>query len=478
MSSLAVVSAPSTSARLRALQQGRGAGFLAAIGADDEDAVVAEILACVMYDPRWDRQLETREVYYAELLLALDADVAPIWSRLVELAGDEAAAEAGAWLPIGVLTEMAARGSASASALLDRAIGEAILFRECFLMLEESGGSDLVKRVVSTSAVRRLVHRVTADQLIELVDLSAAPWDHWAREVRELRFLVERRGGRAALSPARRLRALTEGSGTEPLDDATPTAYAIEQLGDASGHLAFELLDGRRDRQTTLQLLSAATGDDDAIAGRALALLGRRGYTGLIDDAEEFLRAQTRPPEPASRRRRTGYIQYLESMPPELVLPRARKWLLESWPLDAAAVGILERHATADDRAILESVAGRAMTTGALYHLCGLLEAIGRIASPASIPFLRTVHQEVPYAWARRRALRALMPHTGDPAIDRLFFQALWDCEPDTRALACEGVDLERTGARRRVEDLRNDVREDAEVRAAARARLDAVDRA
>jgi hypothetical protein len=474
MTSLALVSAPSTSARLRALQQGRGAGFLAAIGADDEDSVVAEVLACVMYDPRWDRQLETREVYYAELLLALDADVTPIWGRLVELAGDEAAADAGAWLPIGVLTEMAARGSAAAAALLDRAVGEAVLFRECFLMLEESGGSELVKRVVSSASVRRLVRQVAADQLIELVDLSAAPWDQWAREVPELRFLTERRGGRAALSPARRLRALTEGPLTDSFDESMPSALAIERLADAGGHLAFELLDGRRDRETLLLLLSAATSDDDATAGRALALLGRRGYIGLIDDAEEFLRAQSRPPDPAARRRRTGYIQYLEAMPPDLVLPRARRWLLEAWPLDAAAVGILERHATAEDRAVLESVAGRALATGALYHLCGLLEALGRIASPASIPFLRTVHQEVPYAWARRRALRALLPHTGDPAIDRLFFQALWDCEPDTRALACEGVDLERTGARRRVEDLCDDLREDAEVRAAAKARLDA----
>jgi len=57
------------SSLLGQLQRGRGMGFLAAL--DAPPTVVAPLLLeCIIYDPRWDAQLEQRADYYALLPLS------------------------------------------------------------------------------------------------------------------------------------------------------------------------------------------------------------------------------------------------------------------------------------------------------------------------------------------------------------------------------------------------------------------------
>ena len=58
--------APTT--RLSQLQRGRGAGFRAAIASGRE--AHDDVLQCVTTDPRVDSQGESRERYYAELIVA------------------------------------------------------------------------------------------------------------------------------------------------------------------------------------------------------------------------------------------------------------------------------------------------------------------------------------------------------------------------------------------------------------------------
>jgi hypothetical protein len=88
------------------LQRGRGAGWLRAArspaGAD-------LLLACVARDPRWDRQVEPRGDYYAQL--ALHLSVPPSALPAVADPDDD-------WLRREVLQGMAARGSAAAGRLL------------------------------------------------------------------------------------------------------------------------------------------------------------------------------------------------------------------------------------------------------------------------------------------------------------------------------------------------------------------------
>ena len=69
------------------LRQGRGAGFLAALAGGPE--VEAELIECVLNDPRWDQQVESRSDYYARLLLAVGADLSQLGERLDQVDRDD-----------------------------------------------------------------------------------------------------------------------------------------------------------------------------------------------------------------------------------------------------------------------------------------------------------------------------------------------------------------------------------------------------
>jgi hypothetical protein len=90
------------------LRHGRGAGFRAVLDAGPRTS--DDLLDCVLNDPRWDRQVEARDDYYARLLIATGANIDILRRRVAEEAPD--ADEADFWLPVGVLSEMCRRGEA------------------------------------------------------------------------------------------------------------------------------------------------------------------------------------------------------------------------------------------------------------------------------------------------------------------------------------------------------------------------------
>ncbi|GAB3432283.1 hypothetical protein [Flindersiella endophytica] len=95
------------------LQRGRGAGWLRARAAGSR-AGADLLLACVAHDPRWDRQVEPRGDYYAQL--ALHLSVPPAALPVAADPDDD-------WLRLQVLQGMASRGSAAAARLLADAGG-------------------------------------------------------------------------------------------------------------------------------------------------------------------------------------------------------------------------------------------------------------------------------------------------------------------------------------------------------------------
>jgi hypothetical protein len=79
------------------LRCGRGDGYRAALSA----VALDDVIACVVDDPRWDRQVENRDEYYATLLMRMNADFQPIVDCILQ--SSENADESTCWLPIGVL---------------------------------------------------------------------------------------------------------------------------------------------------------------------------------------------------------------------------------------------------------------------------------------------------------------------------------------------------------------------------------------
>jgi hypothetical protein len=79
------------------------------------------------------------------------------------------------------------------------------------------------------------------------------------------------------------------------------------------------------------------------------------------------------------------------------------------------------------------------------------------------------VVRDVPYSYARWRALAAQAPHADRPEVDALFTDALWDAELEARLIACEQADLASATVHARLDEIVADDHEDRELRELAR---------
>jgi hypothetical protein len=461
-----------SAARLQLLRQGRGNGFREALRGGA--AAAEHVVSCVVDDPRWDRQVEQREHYYASLLVLLDTDIAPIAERV--LCEDEKRDESDLWLPIGVLAELARRAIEPARAALAEAIRRGRWWRPCFDALEAVGGEVLVRGVVRAEDVRSLFHFVDADALIEATQTVAAPWEAWAVEVPALRFLSSaRRRPNAERKPmsgpahwiAARIREPEDASSSSSMTTAELLELAITP--GASRHIE-KILRMRTDAITTRTLCHAANAGTLEQRIVALRVLGEHGCQDFVAAAEHFLREESRQARAECKEHRTrhAYLRYLEQLPAGATLERARQWFTEPWPLSLAAELILAQHATRDDRLSLEEGGAAALMSDDSYRLCSIVDALAAIGDPESIPFLGEVYSRAPYSYARRRAVKALVPHVAHDLARDLIEEALWDCEAESRELACAAVSSRKIRTARRLAELANDEFEDAAVRTAA----------
>lgn len=458
---------------LRMLRQGRGNGFREALHAGPSTA--EDVLSCVLDDPRWDRQVEQRDPYYAALLVRFDVDIAPIADRVLREDNDED--ESAFWLPIGVLAEMSRRGDEPAMAALAEAIRRASRWRACLDALEAAGGEVLIRAVVQSRDVQCLAQSVDAEALVDAMRMVAAPWEEWASEVVALRFLSD-----AKTRPGTESKPMSGPVGwaaariRRPANPAvSPSLTTDELLGLAitpgASMQIEEILRTRSDEPTAQSLCRAATGGTAEQRLVALGVLGGRGCVQFLEEAERSLRdeSQQSRAERTKHRTRHAYLRYLERLPPDFTLERARQWFKEPWPLSLAGEHILAQHATRDDRPMLEEAGSVALASNEMYRLCSIVDALATIGAWESVPLLHEVYSVAPYSYARRRVVNALLPHVRDDHVARdLVEEALWDCEAEARELACGAVSFQSITTARRLAELTEDQFEETAVRAAA----------
>jgi hypothetical protein len=154
-----------------------------------------------------------------------------------------------------------------------------------------------------------------------------------------------------------------------------------------------------------------------------------------------------------------------------LTLPLAREWFASPRPLSLAGEGILAVHATRDDRILLETAGAAALEGGDMYRLCSVIDGLATIGAVESVPFLSDVYSAAPYSFARRRTVKALVPHAARGPVQELLVESLWDCESESRELACGSVSLTELSTCRRLAEVADDVFEEPDTRQAARAR-------
>jgi hypothetical protein len=483
------------------LQRGRGRGARAAAATPGAGDLVFD---CVRHDPRWDRRIESRSLYYARLIVDLELPTGPIAAHLFGPAdhADQTDPDEGRTaLAIAVLADLVRLSRRDAAEPLRRYAWDGCNWYDALDALVALDDPDLLDGLDELA-----VARCADDDLFGLTVHDTAGIGRWAaRQPRIAAALETRRAHRrprehrrrSAVSPAssdadllelaRRLgrrpgvppalqgavlpspgagcppsaagcppsgAARTPPGTSQPSASGTPTppgdpSMPVGRLFTFPGRRA--PLPGRR---------SPGTATDQGLA--AILELGRRRSPLVLDIAEQLL--------PLGPHRSGGAIfRALRDLGPAAV-PRARTWAADERPYADVAIRILARHGSARDIPVLLGRLDRALNEREWACAAGPVEGLGRLRAAAAVPALRAAWQPTNYSYLRPRllaALQAIDPQVAEPYA----VEALWDCEDHARARAARAVPLAgETGLRLR--RLRDEAAEDPEVRAAAARRL------
>lgn len=406
------------------LQRGRGQGFREAL-TDDRAVATAALLECVVHDPRWDRQVEARHNYYGDLAFALEVDISPIESHLVDLDVEDGDPIAPG-LPIDVLAVMARRGRADALAVLRRYVATGWQWATAIMAMKHfpadfTSGLDAV-------LVERFPRAEDLAEAVEDITYGSLRWP-----------LPVWLSSNARISEARRLleRQQAERAAETSADDVALDAEGLRRA-----------------------LAPDAPGDSRAAALRAL---GRQGDPAVIEPAIDAIRSGTPGLDVAGR---AALFQLLRKKP----LERARDWIGMDGHFGDIAIHMLEHWGTSADAPVLRDVVRRALDGGETnYNECAAVEGLVRLEDSGSLPLFERVYVETDYSYLRVRAARGLSKVSPTFSRDRAV-ECLWDCEPGTRMIGCATAELSL--ARMRIDEIAADEMEEDDVRASARSRL------
>lgn len=429
MNAAAPALAPPTT-RLGQLQRGRGDGHLAAQAA----AALAhdDLLQCLCTDPRADRQLEHRARYYGELLVAVELPLAPVLDALRD-AGPGA-------LGFDALAAAWALGHAPVRALL----------------ADAHTAEPIVAGITSGLWGEGWAH------FVDLPPRARACW---------LKFELP-----DADSKSRERRP------AEPTPLASLSVAEVLELARGPGPVRRDRLLGelcaRGDDGTRAQLIDVVTGDRVfervRLAARALGLLGDERLLPLAEDLfgrEDVFEDPTRRLPAELRMRRACLTDYVRQLPAPLGRLLALAWHERPGYFATVAGTLFELHATAADRQRLEAAIAAQAAAG-VFTSVAELDALGRLADPASVPLLVEVAEASTYSLARTRAVRALARLVAHPLAQAVVRQALWDAEDEASELACAAAGALDAAAKARVATLATSPLVAAELAARARERV------
>jgi hypothetical protein len=394
------------------LQRGRGAGAQQVAAAPERGR--EPVFDCVRADPRWDRQVESRDVYFARLIRDHRWPLDPIAEHLFCGEDDTDGDGHRTGLAIGVLGALARAGRGAATDLLRRYVARGWNWSWALHEL-----ADLPWPQALTGLDTAVLGRLSEAELVREV----GPGEPWAADQPRVRAALE-----AAEVSTRR----------------GPVPASIDVASLPGAQLAECVL---------------ALGADSRYAARELA---RRGDVLLLDLAEEWL--PRRPGGPGAVL--SGALRQFAS---DALLGRAREWARAGRPCRSSGVDLLAERGDASDAQVILNELDAALSEGWWRDLPGLVEGLGRIrCSDAEALILRA--WDAQYSYTRPRVLWALV-EIGSRAAPRIAEEALWDCEESAREQAVRVVGGFDRSIRERLDALADDPLEADDIRAAASAR-------
>ena len=368
-------------------------------------------------DPRIDTQGESRERYYAELIVALDIGIAPLCAHLK---GRETT------LGHGVLAGAWRLGHEQTRTLLT------------------DSSSD-------EATVAGIAQQLWNFEWATLVELDGHAAKAFLREALEVAKCVESS-----------LRQQT----TSSLPGEMSIADLLE-LGRQMHHkqrwaVVEELC--RRGTEEDREALAATVHNDFVydrvrLAARALGTLGDERLLPAADNffaREDVFEDPDRRLSGYDRMRRSALADYIHHLPMDRQLELARAWHTRGGYFEMMAGKIFGDQATPDDRFRIETFIAEEGTSCSGYEILNELIALGRIGDPRSAPLLVEVAEHATYSQARRRALQALAGMQQLPIAVGALQEALWDCEDEAADDACRFLTVLDQAGHDRVEALAN----------------------
>ncbi|MFF2083669.1 hypothetical protein ACFVVM_07820 [Nocardia sp. NPDC058176] len=410
------------------IQRGRGACRPAALA---QPTIARELVVdCIVGDPRWDHQVESRGWLYANLVVDLGID--PIRFRPAYAGPLDPTGDSDAWLTLGVLGHLAARGTAGSIAELRHYLRSG---RDLNIALDRL--IPFVDHPEAQGLLDDILQVYDNDQLLDCVgfcspaELALPPWPQWRRESAR----IDR------------------------------TVRAAELVRAQHARLARDR--GPSDRELVLR---AAVAAKVVAAPSTLDLSAEQWETTLLTVATDYSYGAdigwTRREQIALRR----CLRQLNS-------PSASEWARANVDLDSDlgywALSILSSTATPADAPALLELLTEALARGNdhIVDQCTLVSALAPLEHVAAVPIIEEIFDTTVYSYLRRQCAEALSRLSTEFGAGRAV-ECLDDCESGTRAVAIACVDIGVPGVRQRLDHLAEDPSEDDDNRLAARARV------
>lgn len=360
------------------LQRGRGLGARRALAEPEAGELV---VGCVLQDPRWDAQTESRDEYLACLIHRMGLPLDPIAHHLFGEA--EHAELRDVELPLQVLAWLVELGQTDAAPLLRRYAAEGRHWEAAVDAVWDWEITDLWDGLD-----QEVLARLDDEQLAEAAHDYWGPWPIWARSHQRVRAVLDDR------AKARKNR---------------PEREVIKDLSS-------EVLLGR-----------IMPGNSPSRWQELLALAGR-GELAVLDLAENAeLRSSGALPNIAAALRRLG----------DAAVGRAREWAAGTDPeMRLLAVEVLAASGDSADVPVLMNALATALDD---KDWCGLetpAKGLGRLAVIDAADLLVRAWESTVHSRARIALFQGL---TGclPTGFDRFAVEGLDDCEVAVQEMAC-----------------------------------------
>ncbi len=455
------------------LQRGAGRGFLRALQ-EDVTVITPLLFDCVIHDPRWDRQLESRSDYYAVLILQFALSLDPFDTCLRAYAeNDSEDATDAEYAVLDTICSLAVRGDVSAIAIVRAYLTYGHHWGMAFETLMEVSDTSLSVDEASRIIDQRFPDDDTLDDELFSVGplLSYAQQEPW----RSLRFVNPRVN---RIMSEREMKVGQWRQQMEPVQarfaNLPITELFTVAIDNDTTRFAVQALQERVTTADLDLLLHMAQQGDHRQRFVAFRGLQRLAHPAALPILQAFFES----PNALPGRLYGAAARAIVALPSHITLDLARSWFDTSEGLCLhVALQILEAHATVTDvgrirAAILPSLERNTREMNECYMQCGMLKILARFPQSGPYPEAETVFNEAGYAPIRSYAAQVLAVCNPDQFAHGLALECLWDCEKRVRLIGCERVSLDVLDAYAKLQTMSYDPHEDEKVRKAAKGHL------